>query len=108
MDVFYNELKACKINGMTEALIKCNWTAASGTDIQSKENALKCVYSYRRCDPDLEYFLSLEDVAGLPQMVKGNLYDYIKSLNDGSKSSFNFIVLSMALLSMAFLNRFYL
>lgn len=106
MDVFYNELRNCSKSVPTDVSTKCNLTSLLAVgDNQSIEKGLKCAYAYRKCDPDLEYFLSLEDVATYPQIVKGGLYDYIVSLNSRSSETctFNFYVI-LAFLSIALFN----
>lgn len=85
MDVFYNDLKACKTSGQTFALAVCVPSSIFSSD--SQENFIKCLHSYRRCAPELKNFIALGDVARYPFMVRGDLYSYIEYLTSPSHSN---------------------
>ena len=101
MDVFYTQLRECKLSGQSTSWIKC--IPSIITTNETAEAYLKCIYSYRKCDIELKNFLALGDVAQNPSMIKGSLYTYIEYLTSDSPVSarFNFyFIFSFLLISL--------
>lgn len=84
MELFYNEVKSCSAQANTTdtaVISKCNVTYGYNiTDNLKIENYLKCLYSFRNCAKDIKNFLALADVAKDPQIIQGDLYDYVQYL----------------------------
>ena len=105
MDTFYDHLKACKNSGQALVLAACIPTSIFSSD--SQEAFFECTYSYRDCANDLKNFLALGDLVRYPQLIEGDLLDYIDFLTGNCGKSQHYQLVNIFYMILFILVQFY-